>query len=175
MRRTADELELMFRAMSATPLTPAEIAAGTALWHATRVGIGVTGVATVLAFFDETRSPGLILAVPAAVLTGLAFALPLTAWSASRTSDQSFPAILRFGLIPMFLFGGAFYPVSQLPDWMEPLAVVTPLWHGIQLSRGLVDGGLDLLAGVGHVTVLAAFAAVGWVQCRILFQRRLHP
>lgn len=162
-----------YRAMSATPLSPGEVADGVALWHATRVAIAAAGVAVVLALFDDTRSIGLAPAVGAAVLTGLAFGLPITAWSATRDGDTSFPAIIRFGLIPMFLFGGAFYPVDQLPDWIEPVAVVTPLWHGVQLCRGFVVGGLGPGAAVGHVLVLVAFAGAGWIACRVAFTRRL--
>ena len=91
-----------------------------------------------LALFDETRSWGLLVAVPAAVLTGLAFALPISAWSSTRYGGGSFPTIIRFGLLPMFLFGGAFFPIDELPGWLQPVAYVTPLWHGIELCRGAV-------------------------------------
>ena len=53
----------------------------------------------------------------------MAFAGPITAWSSTRErSDQSFPAIMRFGIVPMFLFAGAFYPIDQLPGWLQPVA-----------------------------------------------------
>ena len=48
--------------------------------------------------------------------------------------------------MPLFLFGGAFYPISQLPDWMEPIAKVTPLWHGVELCRDAVHGQLGAAA-----------------------------
>lgn len=164
-----------YRAMTATPLSPGEVATGVALWHATRVAIGVSGVAIVLLFFDETRSFGLLAALPAAVLTGLAFALPLTAWSASRDDDKSFPAVMRFGLVPMFLFGGAFYPIEQLPGWIQPAAYATPLWHGVQLCRGAVVGGLEAEWVGVHVAVLMLFAGFGWLASRRSFTTKLRP
>ncbi len=164
-----------YRAMAATPLTSDDIASGLALWHATRTAIGVTGVAVVLALFDDTRSWGLVIAVPVAVLTGLAFALPITAWSSTRYGGGSFPTIIRFGLLPMFLFGGAFFPVDQLPGWLQPVAYVTPLWHGIQLCRGFVIES-ESPGNVGvHLAVLGAYVVAGWVACRITFARRLAP
>ena len=164
-----------YRAMAATPLTPNDIASGLTLWHATRCLIGVTGVAAVLALFPETRSWGLLLAIPAAVLTGLAFALPITAWSSTRYSGGSFPTIIRFGLLPMFLFGGAFFPIDQLPSWLQPVAYVTPLWHGIQLCRGAVIESVSA-GNVGvHLAVLGAYIIGGWLACRITFARRLAP
>ncbi len=163
-----------YRAMTATPLEPSQVAGGVALWHATRGLIVATGVATVLALFPQTRSWGLIPAVAFGVLTAMAFALPVTAWSSTRESDQSFPAIIRFGIIPMFLFAGAFYPIEQLPGWLQPVAWVTPLFHGVELCRGAVLGTLDLPAGFLHVAVLTTYAAVSFLIARRSFARRLH-
>jgi lipooligosaccharide transport system permease protein len=162
-----------YRAMTATPLTPAQVAGGLSLWHATRALMTVVGVAVVLTFFADTRTWGLLAAVPAGVLTGLAFALPLTAWTASREGDASFPAILRFAIIPMFLFAGVFYPIDQLPSAFQPVAMVTPLWHGVQLCRGAVLGTLGIGEGTVHVAVLLAYVAGGWVLCRRAFTKRL--
>ena len=164
-----------YRAMAATPLGPGDIASGLTLWHATRTTIGVTGVAVVLAFFDATRSWGLLVSVPAAVLTGLAYALPITAWSSTRHGDGSFPTIIRFGLLPMFLFGGAFFPVEQLPDGLQPVAYVTPLWHGIELCRGAVIDTVSAGNVAVHLAVLCGYAVAGWMACKVAFARRLAP
>jgi lipooligosaccharide transport system permease protein len=162
-----------FHAQAASPLSPAEITGGLALWQTTRSVISVGGVAAVLALFAGTRSWGLLLAVPFGGLTGVAFAAPLTAWSASRESETSFPSILRFVIMPLFLFGGAFYPISQLPDWLEPVAKVTPLWHGVELCRGAVHSRLGLTDALVHIAVLSAFALAGWGAARIAFAKRL--
>ena len=164
-----------YRAMVSTPLEPDDVVNSLTLYYSARAAVGAVGVAAVLALFDETRSWGLLLAIPAAVLTGAAFAVPLAAWTATRTTDNSFPAILRFAIIPMFLFSGAFFPIEQLPGWLQPVAWVTPLWHGVELCRGAVLGGLSATAATGHVAVLAAYVAVGWAACRMTFRRRLQP
>jgi lipooligosaccharide transport system permease protein len=163
-----------YRAMAATPLRARDIVHGVALWHATRGAIAAGGVAVVLALFPATRSWGLVPAVPFAVLTGMAFAGPITAWSASRRSgDQSFPAIMRFGIVPMFLFAGAFYPITQLPGWLQPVARLTPLYHGVELCRGAVLHTLGALDACVHVAVLAAFWGVGIALSTRTFTRRL--
>jgi lipooligosaccharide transport system permease protein len=162
-------------AMTATPLRPTEVTTGVALWHATRGALSAAGVATVLALFPATRSWGLVAAVPFAVLTGMAFALPISAWTATRErSDQSFPAIMRFGIVPMFLFAGAFYPIEQLPGWLQPVAYATPLYHGVELCRGAVLGTLGAAEAAVHVGYLAAVALVGFLACRATFTRRLR-
>jgi lipooligosaccharide transport system permease protein len=163
-----------YRAMAATPLAPADIANGVALWHATRATITAAGVAGVLVLFDDTRSWGLLAAIPFAVLCGAAFSLPVSAWSSSRVqSDQSFPAIQRFVIVPMFLFAGAFYPIDQLPSWLEAIARITPLWHGVELCRGAVLGTLGVAEAAVHVAVLLTYALAGWLICRRNFRMRL--
>jgi lipooligosaccharide transport system permease protein len=162
-----------FHAQAATPLSPGEVADGVALWHVTKALISVTGVAAVLVLFGGTRSFGLLLAIPFGTLTGAAFAAPMTAWSATRETDNSFPAISRFIIVPLFLFGGAFYPISQLPDWMESIAKVTPLWHGVELCRGAVHDRLELGSTVVHVVYLGVLAVAGWLIARRTFRARL--
>jgi lipooligosaccharide transport system permease protein len=163
-----------YRAMAATPLRPIDIVNGLTLWHATRGALAAGGVAVVLALFPSTRSWGLIPAVPFAVLTGMAFAAPIMAWASTReTSDQSFPAIMRFGIVPMFLFAGAFYPITELPGWLQVVARCTPLYHGVELCRGAVLHTLGVAAGLVHVVVLFAFWLTGVLISRVVFARRL--
>lgn len=162
-----------YRSMTSTPLRPTQVAGGLTLWHATRGLLTVLGVAVVLSLFADTRSWGLLTAVPAGVLTGLAFALPITAWTATRETDMSFPSIMRFGIIPMFLFAGVFYPIDQLPAAVRPVAMITPLWHGVELCRGAVLGTLGAADAVVHVGALLVFVVGGWLLCRWAFTRRL--
>lgn len=165
--------ESAYHAMISTPIEPGDVATGLALYLSARAAIGASGVAVVLALFDDTRTWGLVAAIPAATLCGAAFGLPIAAWTATRRTDKSFPAILRFGIIPMFLFGGAFFPVDQLPAWLQPVAWVTPLWHAVELSRGAILGGAAIGASIAHVAVLAAYVLGGWLACRVTFTRRL--
>jgi len=164
-----------YRAMVSTPLTPHDVADGAALWHATRVGIAVTGVAVVLQFFTDTRTIAVVPAMGAGILTGLAFALPITAYTATRQDDHSFVLVIRLGMIPMFLFSGAFYPISQLPAWFQPIARLTPLYHGVELCRGLVLGSLDAGQAAIDLAYLLLFVVAGWLACRATFTRRLQP
>lgn len=163
-----------YGAMIATPIEPRDIVLARMLHYSVRGIVTCSGVALVLAVFDDTRSWGLLPAIPAGVLTGLAFAMPFAAWTATRQGDISFPAIIRFGMIPMFLFGGAFYPISQLPDWLRPVAWATPLWHGVELVRGLVLGGRSVPVQIGHVLVLAGFVLAGTWAAAVTFERRLR-
>ena len=161
-----------FGAAASTPITPADLAAGQIGWTAIRALFGASVFAATLAVFGVAAFPGSILAVLAAVLTGLAFAGPMAAFTATRDSDAGFNVIFRFGVTPMFLFSGTFFPISQLPDWLEPLAWATPLWHGVELCRGLVLEDLASGKALGHVAYLGLWAGVGfWLAARYFTKR----
>jgi lipooligosaccharide transport system permease protein len=97
------------------------------------------------------------------LLIGLAFATPIYAFSAGLKDESAFALVFRLGMIPLFLFSGAFFPVSNLDPWMEALARVTPLWHGVDLTRMLTLGELDWSMAAVHVAYLAALALAGWL------------
>ena len=98
----------------------------------------------------------------------------MLAWTSTRDSEASFPAILRFGLIPMFLFAGVFYPVDQLPAWLQPVAYATPLYHGVELCRDAVLEQLELASATLHISVLLAIVVVAWLIARRTFTNRLY-
>ena len=106
-----------------------------------------------------------MLALPAAVLTGIAFA-------ATQDKDSAFSTLYRFAIIPMFLFSGTFFPISQLPSWLQLLAYVTPLYHGVALCRDLTLG-LVGWSDLGHAAYLCGLAAIGYAAGRRTFSRRL--
>jgi len=162
-----------YHAAAATPLSPGQIAAGVGLWHATKALITAGGVAAVLLLFDDTRSSGLPLAVLFAGLTGTAFAAPLTAWAATREQERSFPSINRFVITPLFLFGGAFYPIDELPEWLQWIAKVTPIWHGVELCRDAVNHRLELGDTLVHVGYLIVLVVAGWAVATRTFAERL--
>jgi lipooligosaccharide transport system permease protein len=110
----------------------------------------------------------------AAILTGLAFAAPVAAFSASQQRETGFILLYRFGVIPMFLFSGTFFPISQLPTVLQPIAWVTPLWHGVSLCRDLALGRGSPWVMAGHAAYLAVLAAAGVVLGHRAYARRLQ-
>jgi lipooligosaccharide transport system permease protein len=163
-----------YHAMLATPLRVSDIVIGHVAWIATRI-FGTAALFTaVLSVFGVIRSPGILLAIPAAVLVGLAFAAPIMAFAATRETDNSFAVLNRFVVLPLFLFSGTFFPISQLPTWTHPVAYVTPLWHGVQLCRGLDLGHVSVPALMGHTAVLLAYTATGVVAALRTYRGRLE-
>jgi len=166
----------IYHAMYATPIRPRDIALGNICWIAIRLTLVGTVFALVTLAFGAVRTPLLlVLAVPAAVLTGLAFATPIVAFAATQRRPDMFSNIFRFGITPLFLLSGTFFPIETLPNWLQPLAWLSPLWHGVALTRSLMLGtiGDDPLLALIHLVVLGAIAIAGTFLAFRTFDRRL--
>ena len=164
-----------FHAMYATPLSPRDIALGNLLWMAIRLGMIATVFTVVIIAFGAAHSPLVVLGIPVAVLTGMAFGAPIAAYSATQRTPNKFNVIFRFGITPLFLFSGTFFPIESLPGFLQPVAWLSPLWHGVDLTRGLVVGtlGQNPVAMLAHVIVLTTIVAVStWAAVRTI-ERRL--
>lgn len=164
----------IYLAARATPLRPADIYRGHLLFITMRAAMSAAVFLVVMTAFGAARSPWVVLALPAATLLGVAFAAPIAAWAVTLESEASFAYLLRFGMMPLMLFSGTFFPLSQLPGWLRPVAYATPLWHGVALLRGLSLGTLDAGAAIIHVGYLAALAAVGVWAGSATYRRRLY-
>lgn len=164
-----------YEAMLATPLEVGHVVRGQLAYTCVRVGFAAVLYLLVMTLFGVPRSALVVLAPVAAVLTGLAFAGPITAFSATQETDIRFPIVFRLGIMPLFLFSGAFFPVDQLPLALQVLAKVAPLWHGIQICRGLTLGTIDALGAAGHTAYLLLWAGAGLAAAHVTFTRRLRP
>lgn len=158
----------------ATPLRPKDIYRGHLLFNTLRIAMNSAVFLAAMSAFGAARSPWVLLGLPAATLTGLAFAAPVAAWAVTLKVETSFNYVLRFGMIPLMLFSATFFPLSRLPGWMRPVAYATPLWHGVALCRGLSLGTLDAGSAAIHLGYLAALSAAGIWAGSVTYRRRLY-
>jgi lipooligosaccharide transport system permease protein len=163
-----------YEGMLATPIGVLDVLAGEFSWLALRLAFGSCAFFLVMLLFGTVHSALALLAIVVAVLTGLAFGMPILAFTASQRKDTGFPFIGRFVITPLFLLGGVFFPIHQLPQLVQGIAWVTPLAHGVALARGLSVGQTLPSAGL-HLAVLLAYTALGIVVARVTLQRRLVP
>jgi lipooligosaccharide transport system permease protein len=164
-----------FHAMYATPLSPRDIALGNLVWIAIRLAMIATVFSVVIVVFGAAASPLVVLGIPVATLTGMAFAAPIAAFSATQRTPNKFNYIFRFGITPLFLFSGTFFPIESLPGFLQPIAWLSPLWHGVDLTRGLVLGTVGERPAVmlAHVVVLVVIVVIAsWATARTI-ERRL--
>ncbi|MGY1806315.1 ABC transporter permease [Blastococcus sp. SYSU D00669] len=162
-----------YEAVLATPAGVRDLLVGHLLYVSFRVGTSAALFLGVLVLFGAADSALVLLALPAALLTGLAFAAPITAFAATLDNDSGFAGLQRFLILPMFLFSGTFFPVSQLPAVFEWIAYATPLWHGVALSRGLALGTLEAGPALVSVGYLLLWFLVGVRLAGRAFRRRL--
>ncbi|MFL6126580.1 ABC transporter permease [Actinophytocola sp.] len=162
-----------YHGIAASPITPGQIFAGHLLWVALRVAVSGAAYLLVAAALGTLTDVTVLVSLLVAVLTGVAFAAPIAAYSATLpTEGQQFSSLFRFVVTPMTLLAGTFFPISRLPAWVRPLAWVTPLWHGTELSRGAAFDGLPLLAVAGHLAFLLALLGIGtWFGVRTFTER----
>lgn len=163
-----------FHAMLATPVSVRDVLVGKLLFIGLRLLLVTAVFFGIMAAFGAASGALALLAVPGAVLTGFAFVTPIVAYSAVQKDSNGFNALFRFGMIPMFLFSGTFFPISQLPVFLQPIAWLTPLWHGVDLCRTLALGTATPAGVAIHVAYLLAVAIAGFVVADVAFRRRLR-
>lgn len=163
-----------YHAMLATPLGTRDVLAGHLAWMAVRLTMASTAFLVMMGLFGTLHSGLAVLALPVAILTGLAFATSITAFAANQSNDSAFALLFRLGIMPQFLFAGVFFPVDRLPGPLHALAYATPLWHGVDLCRGLTLGrGLTPGGAAVHLAYLAAVALAGFAAARVIYRRQL--
>jgi lipooligosaccharide transport system permease protein len=172
--RSAATWSKAYEAMLATPLAVSDVLRGHLLWILVRVGTSCAIYAAVMAAFGVFESPWALLAPWVAILTGMAFAAPIAAFAITQDRDLGFAVLSRFVIVPMFLFSGTFFPIDELPGALEPIAYVTPLWHGVDLARELSLGMASVGSGLLHVGYLGLWVVAGTAVAGITFRRRLR-
>lgn len=149
----------LYDAILATPMTPRDVAVGEITWALLRGLFYAAAFYVVMLAMGLTLTWWAILTVPAAVLIGFAFAAVCMAATTYMRSWQDFEFV-TICTMPMFLFSATFFPLSTYPTALQWLVQATPLYHGVDLLRGLSTGvvGAGLLV---HVAYLVAMGAVG--------------
>lgn len=153
----------IYDSMLATPLQVRDVVAAHLSFVTYRLAM-TCGVYTLvlLPFGVYETWWGVILAFASQVLVGMAFAVWVYGFSARLKSEEGFGVLFRLGVFPLFLFSGAFFPVTNLGDVGAWLARVTPLWHGVNLSRMFaLDNVTWWVAGV-NAAVLVVLVLSGW-------------
>jgi lipooligosaccharide transport system permease protein len=166
----------IFFGMNAAPISGAQIVNGMMIHIALRVIVTVSIYFGIIVLFGAVPSSWGWLAIFAATLTGMAIGVVIATYTSTITEDRGQMAMLqRFGITPLFLFSGTFFPLEQLPIYLQPIGWVSPLWHGTELGR-VATYGLDepLWLTVTHVGYLATLFVVGLWATRKHFTKRLN-
>ncbi|WP_445338163.1 ABC transporter permease [Clavibacter sp. CFBP 8614] len=166
----------VFHAMNASPLTPAQIVDGQVIGVAIRMAPTCIAYFAFMLLFGAVPLGTGVLAIGAAVLTGMAIGVMLMAYVATLTQDTGQIAmVMRFVITPLSLFSGTFFPLTQFPIWLQWIGWISPLWHGTELGRVATYGMQEpLWLTLAHVAYLLLWLAVGWALSRRVATRRLR-
>ncbi len=146
-----------FEAVLATPVEPLEVALGELVWAVARGSLYSGVFLGVMVVLGLAPAGWALAAFPAAVLVGAAFGAVGMAATTLMRGWQDFD-LLGTAQIAMFLFSGTFSPVRDYPPVVEVVVAVTPLYHAVELIRGLATGRLEwgLLVSVAYLVVMGA-------------------
>ena len=144
-----------FASILTTPMSPADISVGELAWALIRGALYTIGFIAVMVVLGLVRSPLILLTLPGALLIGFAFAAVGMAATSFMRTWQDFD-LIQLVILPMFLFSGTFFPLDSFPEFARILIQLTPLYHGVDLLRGLSVGvvGPETLVHVGYLTLI---------------------
>ena len=148
-----------YDAILATPMGIGDVASGEVGWSLIRGGLYAIGFLAVVLLLGLARSPLAVLAVPAALLLGFAFAAVGMAATTWIRSWQDFDFI-NVVTLPLFLFSATFYPLTAYGEPLRTIVELTPLYQGVAILRQLMTGAVDATIVV-HTAYLAVMGTVG--------------
>lgn len=163
-----------YRSATPTPLEPFEMLNGHLFYIVFRVLTSSAAFIAVMAGFGVSDGWWALALIPASLLTGLAFAAPTAAWAVTVRQPRHINTVFRFVILPLYMFSGTFFAISQLPDWLRPVVYATPLWQGVDLCRSLSLGDATLATTLIHVAYLLLFTVAGLLLARASYRRILH-
>ncbi|MFC7481633.1 ABC transporter permease [Luedemannella flava] len=161
-----------FHLMFTAPLRVGDVLAGHALFAQVQIAISGAALLLVAAAFGTLHSWWALVALPVAGLVGLSVFLPMYALAASVRVEMYMNMTLQFVVLPLTLFAGVYFPVSDLPTVLRALAYASPLWHAADLCRAATLGRAPDWSASGHVVYLLCWVATGgWLAHRALRKR----
>jgi lipooligosaccharide transport system permease protein len=160
------KFEKVYDTMLATPLRPRDVANGELAWCLVRSGVYSAGFLVVMSLMGMVSSWWAVLALPATLLIGFAFAAVGMACTTYMRSWQDFEFV-NITVMPMFLFSATFFPLSAYPAWLEWVVQATPLYRGVVLCRELTTGALTWESPVSVVY----FVVMGLLGLRVVGRR----
>lgn len=155
-----------------TPLGLSDVVAGELFWAATKSLFSGAAILVVISLLGLTHGPLVLWALPAIVLTGLAFAALGLIWNALAPSYDFFMYYFTLFITPMTLISGVFFPTEQLPGWLAAIGAALPLAQGVALVRPLLAGQVPANAGL-HIALLLGTTVVAFSIALRLTRRRL--
>lgn len=165
----------IFFSMNSTPLSGNHIAMGVFFNSLIRVIFTAVMYWLVMLLFGVLEAPRAWLAIFTAVMAGAAFGAMMQALAGLLENENIFFTVLnRFVIMPLFLFSGTFYPLTNMPIYLQWIGWISPLWHATELGRWLTYGHeISTQMLYVHFVFLNSLLLIGVIASRRIFTRRL--
>lgn len=163
-----------FRSMVHTAMTPGDVFVGVILYNSIKAAFGAAIFVVVAAVLGGVTSWWAPLAVIVAAVLAATTVAVLGGYAAGKEDDFTFPLVMRLGIMPLFLLSGTFFPVEQLPDALEPVCWLSPLFHAAEAARMATAGSMSPWF-VAHLSLLVGLLGVALPIGIVRFTRRLTP
>jgi len=132
-----------FDAMISTPLSVEDVVTGDLFYGASRAVLQCSAIMLVIFAFGLIKSPLALLILPLCFVIGLVFGSVALFYTSFIPAINYVDYFFTLFMTPMFIFAGTFFPISQLPLWAQKVAHFMPLFHAVNITRGLNSGKLD--------------------------------
>ena len=165
----------IFFSMNSTPLSGNHIAMGVFFNSLIRVTFTAVIYWFVMLAFGVLESPRAWLAIFTAIMAGAAFGAMMQALAGMLENEDIFFTVLqRFVIMPLFLFSGTFYPLTNMPIYLQWIGWISPLWHATELGRWLTYGHeISTLMLYSNFVFLNSILVIAVIASRRIFTRRL--
>ena len=164
-----------FYGMNSTQLTAGQIVDGIMIAAFVRAFLTSAAYLVVLWVFGAVTLAAMPLLFLVASFAGMSFgALMLAATSFVKEDEGFFAIVARFVVAPMFLFSGTFYPLEQMPIFLQWIGWISPLWHSTNFARS-ISFGLEVPGWlmIVHAAFLVISLVLGMIIARRQFASRL--
>ena len=141
------------------------------LWAAMKALFSCAAILVVIFVLGISRAPAMLIALPVLGLVGVTFASLALVFNSLAKGYDFFTYYFTLVITPMTFLSGVYFPISQMPDWLQAVAQVLPLTAAVELVRPLVLGEMPPEI-VRPLLVLLGYAAGGYYLALVLTRRR---
>ena len=153
------------------PIALDDIVFAEMLWAAMKALFSCAAILVVIFVLGISRAPTMLLALPVLALAGITFASIALVFNAVAKGYDFFTYYFTLVVTPMTFLSGVYFPIEQMPAWLQAVAQVLPLKAAVDLVRPLVLGQIPA-DPLGPILILAGYACSGYYLALVLTRRR---
>jgi lipooligosaccharide transport system permease protein len=153
------------------PIALDDIVFAEMLWAAIKALFSCAAILVVIFVLDISRAPSMLLALPVLGLAGITFASLALVFNALAKGYDFFTYYFTLVVTPMTFLSGVYFPIAQMPPWLQAIAQVLPLKAAVDLVRPLVLGNIPA-DPLGPLLILTGYACSGYYLALVLTRRR---